>query len=82
MPTGSYRPAHTLSVLTVALLCAGVAVPIFAASEAPAARQQSGTYTFTIAQQPLVAALNNFTQVTGWQVGMSSALVDGIASLA
>lgn len=80
MPTGSYRPAHTLSVLTVALLCAGVAVPVFAASEAPAARQQSGTYTFTIAQQPLVAALNNFTQVTGWQVGMSSALVDGIAS--
>lgn len=93
MPTGPSSPAHTLSILTVAVLCAGIALPAIAAAPvatapiataavapAPAPRHQAGTYTFAIGQQPLVAALNQFTQVTGWQVGMSSALVADVAS--
>ena len=80
MPTGSYRPAHTLCALAVALIYAGVALPVVAADAAPAARQQSGTYTFAVAQQPLVAALNDFSQVTGWQVGLPAELAQGVAS--
>jgi hemoglobin/transferrin/lactoferrin receptor protein len=80
MPTGSYRPAHTLCALAAALICAGVALPVVAADAAPAARQQSGTYTFAVAQQPLVAALNDFSQVTGWQVGLPAELAQGVAS--
>ena len=80
MPTASYHRAHTFSVLTVALLCAGVALPVMAADTLPALRQQSGAYTFAITQQPLVAALNRFSQVTGWQVGLASELARDVSS--
>ncbi len=33
-----------------------------------------GDYRFSIDQQPLVSALNAFTAVTGWQVGLPAEL--------
>lgn len=80
MPSGSYHPVHALSVLAVALICAGVTLPVIAADSVPSTRQQGGAYTFAITQQPLVAALNNFSQVTGWQVGLPAELAQGVSS--
>ena len=71
----------TLSLLTVAMLLAGVqAVPAFAASDTPPASRSVGTYTFAISQQPLASALNDFTTVTGWQVGLPAELAQDVSS--
>ena len=71
----------TLSLLTVAMLLAGVqAVPAFAASDTPPASRSVGTYTFDISQQPLASALNDFTTVTGWQVGLPAELAQDVSS--
>ena len=80
MPTASYRPTHTLAALSVAMLCSGGALPLMAADATPPRYQQAGTYAFSIAQQPLVGALHTFTQVTGWQAGVSSELARDVAS--
>ncbi|SEN10766.1 hemoglobin/transferrin/lactoferrin receptor protein [Pseudomonas sp. ok272] len=70
----------TLSLLTVALLVAGAhAAPVLAATATPQPSSM-GDYAFAIAQQPLVSALNAFTAVTGWQVGLPAELAEGIAS--
>ena len=71
----------TLSLLTVAMLLAGVqAVPAFAASDTPPTSRSVGTYTFAISQQPLASALNDFTTVTGWQVGLPAELAQDVSS--
>ncbi|AMB85779.1 TonB-dependent receptor [Pseudomonas agarici] len=71
----------TLSLLTVAVLLAGVqATPVLAATSANQSTRSLGNYNFAIAQQPLVSALNAFTMITGWQVGLSAALGQGMAS--
>lgn len=73
-------PSCTLSLLTAAILMAGTAPAALAATaEQPPARNM-GDYTFSIARQPLVSALNAFTAVTGWQVGLPAELAEGVAS--
>ncbi len=67
-----------LSLLTAALLLAGV--PVLTASAAEPAPRSHGNYTFSIEQQPLVSALNAFTTVTGWQVGLPAELGQGVSS--
>ena len=67
-----------LSLLTAALLLAGV--PVMTASAAEPAPRSHGNYTFSIEQQPLVSALNAFTTVTGWQVGLPAELGQGVSS--
>ena len=71
----------TLSLLTAAILMAGVqAAPVLAATPAQQPSRSMGDYSFAIAQQPLVSALNAFTAVTGWQVGLPAELGEGVAS--
>ena len=71
----------TLSLLTLAMLASGAAsLPALAAEPAQAPAQRMGDYRFAIAQQPLVSALNAFTAVTGWQVGLSAELAQNVVS--
>ena len=71
----------TLSLLTLAMLASGAcSLPALAAEPAKASAQRMGDYRFNIARQPLVSALNAFTAVTGWQVGLSAELAEGVAS--
>ncbi|MBW8128957.1 MULTISPECIES: TonB-dependent receptor [Pseudomonas] len=67
-----------LSVLTAAILLA--AAPVMTAAAAEPAPRSHGNYTFSIEQQPLVSALNAFTAVTGWQVGLPAELGQGVSS--
>lgn len=87
MSTGPTRPSTLprrtgqLSLLTLALLASGAcSLPALAAEPAQASSPRMGDYRFSIAQQPLVEAINAFSQVTGWQVGFSAELADGVAS--
>lgn len=70
-------PSRVLSLLTAAILMAGAA-PLMAATEQPT--RNMGDYSFAIGQQPLVSALNAFTAVTGWQVGLPAELGQGVSS--
>ncbi|MGR6656229.1 TonB-dependent receptor [Pseudomonas mosselii] len=87
MPTGQTRPFTSsrrrgqLSLLTLALLASGAcSLPALAVEPAQASSPRMGDYRFAIAQQPLVEAINAFSKVTGWQVGFSAELADGVAS--
>ncbi|MCG6573410.1 TonB-dependent receptor [Pseudomonas sp. AF32] len=73
-------PTRTLSLLTAAILMAGSVPAALAATAVQSSTHNMGDYTFAIAQQPLVSALNAFTAVTGWQVGLSAELAEGVAS--
>ena len=75
----SSSPSRVLSLLTAAILMAGSA-PLLAAAATEQTPRNMGDYSFAIAQQPLVSALNAFTTVTGWQVGFSADLAQGVAS--
>ncbi|MEX3773453.1 TonB-dependent receptor [Pseudomonas sp. MYb118] len=75
----SSSPSRVLSLLTAAILMAGSA-PLLAATAAEQPARSMGDYNFAIAQQPLVSALNAFTSVTGWQVGFSAELAQGVSS--
>ncbi len=71
----------TLSLLTVAMLLAGVqAAPAMAGGNEQPATRSVGNYKFAISQQPLVSALNAFTVVTGWQVGLPAELGQNVSS--
>ncbi|WP_447902187.1 TonB-dependent receptor [Pseudomonas serbica] len=72
-------PSRVLSLLTAAILMAGTA-PVMAATAAEQPARKMGDYAFTIAPQSLVSALNAFTAVTGWQVGFSAELAQGMES--
>ena len=87
MSTGTTRPSTLprrtgqLSLLTLALLASGAcSLPALAAEPAQASSPRMGDYRFSIVQQPLVEAINAFSQVTGWQVGFSAELAEGVAS--
>lgn len=92
MSTGPTRPSNlprhggqlsllSLSLLNLALLASGaISLPALAAEPAQASSPRMGDYRFSIGQQPLVSAINAFSQVTGWQVGFSAELADGVAS--
>jgi len=70
----------TLSLLTAAILLAGAqATPVMAADASASSSQRMGNYNFAIAEQPLVSALNAFTAVTGWQVGLPAELGTGVS---
>ncbi|ROO37154.1 TonB-dependent receptor [Pseudomonas sp. 7SR1] len=73
-------PTRTLSLLTAAILMAGSVPAALAATATRSSTHNMGDYTFAITQQPLVSALNAFTAVTGWQVGLPAELADGVAS--
>lgn len=75
----SSSPSRMLSLLTAAILTAGSA-PLLAATAAGQPTRSMGDYAFAIPQQSLVSALNAFTSVTGWQVGLSAELAQGVAS--
>nr|WP_315414948.1 TonB-dependent receptor [uncultured Pseudomonas sp.] len=73
------RPSSpVLSLLTAAILLSGT--PVMAATAAEPVQRSHGNYTFSIEQQPLVSALNAFTAVTGWQVGLPAELGQGVSS--
>ncbi|MEA3169457.1 MAG: hemoglobin/transferrin/lactoferrin receptor protein [Pseudomonas sp.] len=67
-----------LSLLTAAILLASA--PAMAATAAEPDARSHGQYSFSIEQQPLVSALNAFTAVTGWQIGLPAALGQGVSS--
>ena len=67
-----------LSLLTVAILLAGA--PVMAATTTEPVARSHGNYRFSIEQQPLVSALNAFTSVTGWQIGLPAELGQGVSS--
>ncbi|VVN82284.1 TonB-dependent receptor [Pseudomonas fluorescens] len=75
----SSSPSGLLSLLTVAILMAGSA-PLMAAAADGQPTRSMGDYSFAIPQQSLVSALNAFTAVTGWQVGLPAELAQGVAS--
>ena len=80
-PSTLPRRTGQLSLLTLALLASGAcSLPALAAEPAQASSPRMGDYRFSIAQQPLVEAINAFSKVTGWQVGFSAELADGVAS--
>ncbi|MGJ7518158.1 TonB-dependent receptor [Pseudomonas baetica] len=74
----SSSPSRVLSLLTAAILIAGTAPVMAATAEQPS--RNMGDYSFAIAPQPLVSALNDFTAVTGWQVGLPAELAEGVVS--
>jgi hemoglobin/transferrin/lactoferrin receptor protein len=57
---------------------AGTAPVMAATPEQPS--RNMGDYSFAIAPQSLVSALNAFTAVTGWQVGLPAELGEGVTS--
>jgi hemoglobin/transferrin/lactoferrin receptor protein len=68
-------------LLTLALLASGAfSLPALAVEPAQASSARMGGYRFAITQQPLVEAVNAFSQVTGWQVGFSADLAQGVSS--
>ncbi|KJZ35215.1 TonB-dependent receptor [Pseudomonas fluorescens] len=75
----SSSPSCVLSLLTAAILMAGAA-PLMAATAAEPSTRNMGDYSFAIPAQSLVSALNAFTAVTGWQVGLPAELAEGVAS--
>ncbi|WP_417702799.1 TonB-dependent receptor [Pseudomonas sp.] len=86
MPLHTRRPhfprlsTASLSLLALSIACASL--PLANAAEpSPAAQQQSQSgYRFAIERQPLVSALNAFSDVTGWQIGLPAQLAEGIDS--
>lgn len=77
------RLAHPASLSLLALSIALGSAPASAQGAAPQATGQlasQGGYSFTIARQPLVDALNAFSATSGWQVGLSADLASGIQS--
>ena len=80
------RHKLSLSLMTAAIIAASgyssstVAAGSTASSAAEQPTRNTGTYTFAIKPQPLVSALNEFSRVTGWQVGVSGELAQGVNS--
>lgn len=71
----------SLSLLALSISCASLPLLAQAADGSLVAEQQSQSgYRFAIERQPLVAALNAFSEVTGWQIGLPAQLADGIES--
>ncbi|NAS98343.1 TonB-dependent hemoglobin/transferrin/lactoferrin family receptor [Pseudomonas syringae pv. actinidifoliorum] len=80
-PAVQNRARLRLSLLTVAVLGASLqAIPAHAAAETNRSVRPAGTYSFSIGQQSLVSALNEFSRITGWQVGVSSDLAQNVTS--
>ncbi|RYF35184.1 MAG: hypothetical protein EOO38_29050 [Cytophagaceae bacterium] len=77
---GLHKSALSLLALAV-LSAAGWSGVLHAASASDAegtaaSTRTAGLYAFDISQQPLASALNEFSRITGWQVGVSSDLAN------
>lgn len=68
--------SRTLLAVSVAL----AALPDDLAQAAESAGQTQAGYRFAIERQPLTTALNAFSNVTGWQIGLPAALASGVTS--
>ena len=70
----------SLSLLALSIACASL--PLANAAETTHAAQQHNQagYNFSIERQSLVSALNHFSDVTGWQVGLPAQLAEGVDS--
>lgn len=86
MPLHTRRPhfprlsTASLSLLALSITCASLPLAQ-AADSSPALQQQSqGGYQFAIERQPLASALNSFSEITGWQVGLPAQLAEGVTS--
>jgi len=85
MPLHTRRPhfprlsTASLSLLALSIACASLPLA-HAAEPSPAVQQAQGGYSFAIERQPLVSALNAFSDVTGWQIGLPAQLADGVDS--
>ena len=85
MPLHTRRPhfprlsTASLSLLALSIACASVPLA-HAAEPSPALQQSQGGYHFAIERQPLVSALNSFSEITGWQVGLPAQLAEGVTS--
>lgn len=86
MTTHTRRPLSqrlstaSLSLLALSISCASLPLASAADSEPGAQQQSQAGYSFAIARQPLVSALNAFSEITGWQVGLPAELADGVYS--
>jgi iron complex outermembrane receptor protein len=80
---GRVRRSSAWLLTSTILCCSGVAIPatVLAQPAAPA-NAQSRAVQFSIPAQPLPAAVDAFIRATGWQVGYSSRIADGIMSRA
>lgn len=74
------RTTTSLSLLALAISCA--AVPQALAADVPASnlQQSQARYSFEIPAQPLVSALNAFSDISGWQVGLQADLAADLQS--
>ena len=73
------RLSAPASISLLALSIGLASLPATSALAAEASQTQAG-YSFDIARQPLPQALNAFSAVTGWQVGVAGDLADGVVS--
>lgn len=75
-------PARPLSLLTLSITLIGLlpAPAVADGAVVPSSQVRQPGYRFAIPPQPLVAALNDFSGVTGWQVGLASELAEGRGS--
>lgn len=71
------NPAR-LSLLALSIALASLPTATVQAAE-PSSQAQAG-YRFAIERQPLAGALNAFSAVTGWQVGLPAELAAGVNS--
>lgn len=79
-PTAPRLSTASLSLLALSISCASLPLA-YASERAPSGEQQrQAGYTFAIERQPLVSALNTFSEVTGWQVGLPAELAKNIDS--
>lgn len=71
-------PLRALSLLTLSIALA--AAPISQAVAADTQNQTQAGYRFDIQRQSLSGALNAFSTVTGWQVGLQAELAENVTS--
>lgn len=81
MTTASSRAPlrHPARISLLALSIGLASLPATSTLAEQASQTQAG-YHFDIPRQPLARALNDFSAVTGWQVGVAGELADGIES--
>jgi iron complex outermembrane receptor protein len=72
-------PRPTVLLLTSTILCGGALAATMACAQS-SAPTQSRVVALSIPAQPLPAAIDNFIRATGWQVGYSSRIADGLRS--
>ncbi|WP_447593774.1 TonB-dependent receptor [Aquipseudomonas campi] len=76
--TQNSLPLRALSLLTLTIALASAPTgPLLAATDN---QQVRISYPFNIERQPLGSALNAFSSVTGWQIGLQAELAENVTS--